>query len=237
MFNQVETALQNGGLKINKDKTAYITSLPQRAAHSLPGKNQNQNGISILGRNFTLNDNTDKEIQHREQIAWTKFHKIKHILRAPTAIQHRINIFNSCVLQSLLWASHTWHVTKKRTQHLRGTERKMLMTLIPLPQHFWDLPPDQRFQIHNRLINRTLKDIKHEQLDHKWLRRWTAWMGHLARLPSHRWAKILAEHKNVKWWRKQQQNPEGHRHSKTRASLSRLENTLIRYHPCPSKLD
>ena len=185
MFTSVETALAQGGLKINKDKTAYMTSLPQRAEKCLPGKNQNKNGIPILGRHFTLNDNTDREIQRREQVAWSKFHKLKHILRAPTSIHHRIHIFNACILQSLLWASHTWHVTKKRPQHLRlrGLERKMLRTLIPLPKHLWDLPADQRFQLHNRLINRTIKEIHHEPLDQKWLRRWTAWMGHLARLP------------------------------------------------------
>ena len=107
----------------------------------------------------------------------------------------------------------------------------MMRTLIPLPKHLWDLPADQRLRIHNRQINDTLREAKHEALDHKWLRRWTAWMGHLAKLPDTRWATILANFKNVKWWRQQQQNPEGPRHSKTRATLSRLENTLVRYHP------
>ena len=53
MFRQVEEALAQGGLKVNKDKTAYITSLPQRATQCLPGKNQNAHGIQILGRSFT----------------------------------------------------------------------------------------------------------------------------------------------------------------------------------------
>ena len=182
MFKQVEAALAKGGLSINKEKTAYITSLPQRAAKILPGKDNSKKGIQVLGRLFTLNDNTDQEIQRRETIAWSKFHKIRHILKAPTHLQHRINIYNACILQSLLWASHTWHVTQRRAQHLRGLERRMLRTLIPLPKHLWDLPPEQRFPIHNRLIKEALSKIQHEPLDQKWLRRWTSWMGHLARL-------------------------------------------------------
>ena len=231
MLKQAEAALGKGGLHINKDKTSYITDLPQRAATCLPGKNLNKTGIPVLGRHFILGDNTDQEIQRREAVAWSKFHKIKHILRAPTSIHHRIHIFNACVIQSLLWASQTWHVTKSRLQHLRGIERRMLRTFIPLPKHFWDLSPEHRHQIHNRLINTTLTEIKHEKLDAKFLRKWTSWAGHLARLPEQRLARKLAQHKNVSWWRKEQQKPQGHRHTKTRGSISRLENTLVRYHP------
>ena len=36
---------------------------------------------------------------------------------------------------------------------------------------------------------------------------------------------------DVLWWRNQQKNPDGHRHTKTSGNLSRLENALIRYHP------
>ena len=66
MFTQVEDALSKGGLAINKDKTAYITSLPNRASKCLPGKPHNDTGISILGRQLTLSDNTDKSNEEKQ---------------------------------------------------------------------------------------------------------------------------------------------------------------------------
>ena len=88
MFKQVEDALNKGGLHVSKDKTAYITSLPLRATKCLPGHQHNKTGITILGRQFTLSDNTDAEMKRREAIAWTKFNKVRHILKAPTSIHH-----------------------------------------------------------------------------------------------------------------------------------------------------
>ena len=108
----------------------------------------------------------------------------------------------------------------------------MLRNLIPLPKHLWNLDAETRMRTHNRLMNQTLAEIRHEPLDAKWIRRWTAWMGHLARLPPTRLAKILAVYKNVTWWKKatspslmDTDTP------KSSGNLSRLENPLIRYHP------
>ena len=56
-----------------------------------------------------------------------------------------------------------------------------------------------------------------------------------ARLPPTRWAKFMAEYRNLSWWRAQQSNPDGYRHTKTRGNISRLENALGRYHPAHKK--
>ena len=230
MFEQLETHLATAGLKINKGKTEYLTST---TAHTdkLPGKNRNKEGIKILGRTFRLADNTDQEISRREQIAWSKFMRIRHILKAKTELQHRIKIYRACVVQSFLWAAQTWHITKKRAQKLRGIERRMLRSIIPLPQQYWQLPANTRNQIHNRIISQEIQNIKHESLDAVWIRRWGAWMGHLARLPKQRWASRLLVYRNIAWWRAQQKNPTGFRHVRSAGNLSRLENVLIRYHP------
>ena len=55
--------------------------------------------------------------------------------------------------------------------------------------------------------------------------------GHLARLPPQRLAKQALLAYNLAWWRKQQNNPHGHRHEKRRGNLSRWENPLGRHHP------
>ena len=57
------------------------------------------------------------------------------------------------------------------------------------------------------------------------------WAGHLARLPPPRLAKQALLTRNLVWWRRQQQNPQGFRHTKRSGNISRWENVLGRHHP------
>ena len=230
MYNEVKPALAAAGLEVNDAKTAFLTTHPQQA-DSLPGTNANQTGMKILGRTFTLSDNTPQEMDLKIGIAWARFNRLRHILRANTPLPHRLRIFTSCVGQALLWASETWHITRRRLQRLRGVELAMMRTLIRCPP----LPPDTdlptKFATHKAHIRTTLSDLKYESLDRKWVRKYYSWAGHLARLPPERLAKKALLTKNLAWWKKQQNTPSGHRHVKRRGNLSRWENPLGRHHP------
>ena len=230
MFSEVKPALRQIGLEVNDAKTAYLTTHPQLAQH-LPGTNANSTGMKILGRTFTLTDNTQQDMDIKIGHAWARFNRLRHVLRAPTPLPHRIRIFKSCVGQALLWASETWHLTRRRLQRVRGVELAMMRTLIPCPP----LPPDTddatRFSTHKAHIRKTLADLQYEGLDRQWVKKYYSWAGHLARLPAHRIAKKAFLEKNLAWWRRQQQNPHGHRHTRRRGNISRWENPLGRHHP------
>ena len=230
MFNEAKLALQTAGLEINDDKTAFLTTHPA-SAHHLPGINANETGMKILGRTFKLMDNTPQDMDAKIGIAWSKFNRLRHILRAETPLPHRLRIFKSCVGQALLWASETWHLTRRRLQRIRGIELSMMKTLIKCPR----LPPEatsqERYAAHKAHIRYTLKTQKYEHLDRVWARRYYSWAGHLARLPPNRLAKQALLTQNLAWWRQQQRNPEGHRHTRRRGNISRWENALGRHHP------
>ena len=230
MFQEAKPALAQIGLEVNDAKTAYLTTHPHLATH-LPGTNANDTGMKILGRTFTISDNTQQDMDLKIGHAWARFNRLRHILRANTPLPHRLRIFTSCVGQALLWASETWHITRKRLQRIRGVELSMMRTLIKCPP----LPPqtddNTRFATHKAHIRKTLQDHKYEGLDRQWVKRYYSWAGHLARLPPHRLAKKALHEKSLAWWRKRQQNPEGFRHVRRRGNLSRWENPLGRHHP------
>ena len=230
MFQEAQERLKHAGLEINEDKTAHLATHPA-SAQALPGKNANDSGMKILGRTFKISDNSTQDMDLKIASAWSKFNKLRHILRANTPLPHRLRIFKSCVGQALLWASETWHLTRRRLQRIRGVELAMMRTLIACPP----LPPDTdkptRFETHRKVIRDTLSALKYEGLDRQWARRYYSWAGHLSRLPNTRLAKQALSTKNLAWWRRQQQNPQGHRHTKRNGNLSRWENPLGRHHP------
>ena len=230
MFREIEPALQKIGLQVNPEKTAYLTTMPQQA-QMLPGTNANDEGLKILGRTFALRDNTPQEMTKKIGIAWGRFNKIRHILRAQTPLPHRLRIFKSCIGQALLWGSESWHITRQRLQRIRGVELAMMRTLIPSPKFPKDTPTAQRYEQHKSLIRTTLKTHKYEGFDRQWVRRYHAWAGHLARLPAERWAKRAMQERNLAWWRTQQAIPTGYRHHKREGNISRWENQLGRHHP------
>ena len=230
MLQQLEGEFQNLGLRLNAEKTSFLTTLPNRGK-TLPGKCVSDSGLPVVGRMFQLRDNTADEVARRIQMSWSKYHSLKPILRQKTPLSHRLAILNACVYQSLLWGSHSWTVTRKRCQQLRGFEKQIMRGLIPCPKSFQDLPRDEKFQKWDDLVSQTLAAENHTSLDQRWLGRWHGWAGHTARLPASRWALRTQQHRNISWWRGQQDFESGFRHHGKRAHLARWENVLDRYHP------
>ena len=76
--------------------TAYLTTHPA-SAQKFPGTNANMTGIKILGRTFRIGDNTVQDMDIKIGIAWSKFNKFRHILKAQNPLPHRLRILKSCV--------------------------------------------------------------------------------------------------------------------------------------------
>ena len=150
--------------------------MPNRA-ECLPGKNENASGITILGRRFRFLDNTDQEMGHRIQLAWARFQKIRHVLKAYSPLRHRLRIYRACIAQTVLWSSQSWHITRKRCQRLRGTEQRMMRTLIPCPEWCINEPPHTKFPQWNDHIARELWRERFRRLDEQWLKSWIGWAG------------------------------------------------------------
>ena len=214
MLQDLKPKLAHIGLELNESKTSYITTSPTLAS-KLPGTNSND---KILGRTFKLQENTTQEITARLSAAWGKFHALRRILTAKTPLPHRLTILKACIGQSLLWGSESWHLTRRNLQRLRGTELKMLRAMIP-PVPGSDSQSDPNFhENHKSHVREVLRKEGYIGFDRTWVRRFHGWAGHVARLDDNRWAKRALLYKNILWWRSQQSNPEGHRHSKRRGN-------------------
>ena len=144
MIRDLQEALSKIGLRLNSEKTSYLTTLPARAA-KLPGSCLNKEGLLIVGRRFRLQDNTSEELSRRINSTWAKFGSIRHILRQPTALKHRLKIVVACLYQSLLWSSESWHVTRRRCQHaIEGTRKENHEDSDPMPRGLSESTPKRQ---------------------------------------------------------------------------------------------
>ena len=187
----------------------------------------------ILGRLFDIRETTNEDMCRKEAAAWAQFKRIRHILRHKTSLQHRLRILQSCVLQKILWGCESWVFTKRRLQHLRGLDTKMLLSMLPCPGALQGLEPRERILEHSRYVRRVLGEKGFLLLDELAARKYWSWCGHLARLPQEQIAAQWARFRDVRWWRGEQAKPDGMRHFHTDAAISRWEGPLIRY--CPQK--
>ena len=229
IYDDIVQDLQGIGLGVNGDKTQFISKHPPSRCSLLPGKNQTGTGMIILGRHFDIVESTSQDLARKEASAWAHFRRIRQILRHKTGLGHRFRILQSCVLQRILWGCESWVLTKKRLQHLRGIHTKMLRSMIACPGHLQGLEPGTRILEHTRHVRNLLKAHKFILLDELAGRRFWNWCGHVARLGEdhivHEWIRF----RDMVWWRKQQENPQGWRHIHSDAAIARWEGPLIRY--------
>ena len=234
MITEVVEALDKIGLQCNHEKTAFITT-NNTQAQMLPGKDASKEGMRILGRTFAIEENTDKEISRKIGEVWGKFARLRRVLTTPHNLEHRLAVFKACIGQSLLWASESWIITRKRLQRLRGMELKMLKMMIPRIDTIKAFLLEQQHQLHKAHVRETTQKLGYYGLDREWVKKFYNWAGHLARLPGDRWAQQAQKERPLKWWRHQQTLEGGARHRQRRGNISRWEAILERHHPQHSK--
>ncbi len=68
--------------------------------------------IIYLGQLISFEKKTQKKINRRIALTWRKFWSLKHVLKGPFANLHKSQIFNMCVIPSLIYGSQTWAMNK-----------------------------------------------------------------------------------------------------------------------------
>ena len=183
----------------------------------------------VLGKDVDVVDSTARDIQAKEQRAWTTFHKLKPILRQRTAVRHRFRILHLCVIQAFAWAAETWILTKARLTHFRGLHTRWLKAIVPCPGALQGLDDQTRHLEYTRHVRQLLDKNGFPLLDVFVSQKMWKWAGHIARLPTQYPGSWWLYFKDVEWWRRQQQNPQGPRHLDYDANLARWENLLVKY--------
>lgn len=195
IFNKVERATREVGLKINEEKTKYMcinkTTRRDRIGQNVTINNYNFERVQrfkYLGAVITDDNDVTEEIKSRIQsgnrclFALDKLIKSRNLTRSS-----KIKIYKSIVRPVLTYGSETWTMTKANEEKLRRFERKILRKIFG-PHH--DVTTNQYRTRTNTelkaLYNNAdiVQEIKSQRL---------RWAGHVHRLHSERLVRLVWE--------------------------------------------
>lgn len=182
MVNQLTTASENVGLKINIQKTKMMTNT------------ENQNNVTIngspletvkeyiyLGQVIKLGkENQTAEITRRSKLAWAGFGKLSWILKNQKFPQYlRSRIFNQCILPILTYGCQTWTFTKANIEKLSRTQRAMERIMLGVKLK------DKKRNSWIRMRTK-VEDVTARAARLKW-----SFAGHTVRQSDNRWNTVI----------------------------------------------
>lgn len=87
--------------------------------------------VAYLGRQLSLTDFHDVEIENRVNRGWAKFytHK-KELCDKAYPLHDRLRLFEAVVRSSVLYGGGSWTITAVREQRLRVAQRRMLRWMV-----------------------------------------------------------------------------------------------------------
>lgn len=131
---------------------------------------------TYLEQQISLTNRTEKEIEIRISKAWKKFWSLKNIFKGPFQKSQKSEIFNMCVVPTLVYGSQTWPLSEKSISKIKTTQNAMERVILNFKK-----------KDHKKItdIKKALKD----NIDMvRYIRRqkWS-WAGHVARMRDDRW--------------------------------------------------
>ena len=127
MLAEFEEACGRAGLKINVKKTQYMATqeAPLGTVTLEHTPLEKVDSYVYLGRAISCTNTLDAEISRRIRAGWAAFHNVKEVLTALSDQKLKAQIFDSCVLPALCYATETWALTTRtlvriRTAYMQG---------------------------------------------------------------------------------------------------------------------
>ncbi len=173
------------GLRINKEKTKIMFNKFAKPKTIIMDQStiENVSSYVYLGQQININENQEKEIKRRIQLAWYAFGKLKETFKSNIPMCLKRKVLDQCILPVLTYAGETWSLTENMANKIRITQRKMERSMLGI----------------------TLKDRK----TNEWIRKQTKitdaiirvkslkwkWAGHIARRTDGRWTRNLTKWK------------------------------------------
>ena len=234
MLGDLQDALRLVGLETNEAKFQYIygpmEEWMRKGAKILPGTDQSEKGMIVLGRLLRGGSVPDdiEDLRMKKAKGWGRYHAYKKILKHHTSRRHKLHLVESCILQAVLWMANTWKPTQQICRELRGFHLAVLRAVFPRPpgQRPEDCHPNT---YHSRWIITMLQEEKRHLADVIFLQRFHRWAGHLARTP-HAPLRQIIEYRDGDWWHRQHLPPWGIRHEGDRGNFHRWDQSLTDLH-------
>ena len=234
MLSDLQEELKGVGLETNEAKFQFIygpmEEWMRKTAEILPGTDQSEKGMIVLGRLLkggTIPDDLD-DLRMKKAKGWGRYHAYKKILRHHTSRRHKLHLVESCILQAVLWMANTWKPMQQICRELRGFHLAVLRAVFPRPPgpRKEDCHPNTH---HSRWLIEMLQEEKRHLADTIFLQRFHRWAGHLARTP-HEPLRQLIGYRDGEWWHHQHLSPWGIRHEGDRGNFQRWDQSMTDLH-------
>ncbi|CAG4942909.1 unnamed protein product [Parnassius apollo] len=133
MLNDLNSASQRIGLKMNMDKTkimfnVHVTPMPVVVGSTML---EVVDEYVYLGQIVRLGkSNFDREVNRRIQLGWAAFGKLRHIFSSGIPQSLKTRLYNQCVLPVMTYGSETWSFTAGRMRTLKVAQRAMERAML-----------------------------------------------------------------------------------------------------------
>jgi hypothetical protein len=177
MLTNLNTESKKVGLKINKTKTKLMFNKLAKSKAITIDNDQIEivSSFTYLGQIFNINAELQEEINHRVQLAWYSFNKLKDVFKGELPICLKRKVFNECIIPVLTYGSETWTLTKQMERKIQTTVRRMERIILGITLK------DKKQNSWIRTQTKITDPIEYVKSS-KW-----KWAGHLARRTDHRW--------------------------------------------------
>ena len=122
-----------------------------------------------LGRQFSFQDPSKKEVESRIAAGWRKFFLLKRELTTKTySLKGRLRLFHGTVTPTVLYACNSWTLTVELENRLRRTQRQMLRMILGTPRRRQHNPTsdaqwtDPTFHKTNNPMDNHIQAMTHE---------------------------------------------------------------------------
>ena len=176
MLEQVRKALEDKGLKINRDKTEYMESRwqgEQGEPNSVKLQNVTLNRAKdyrYLGSYVEEGGGLDREVEGKVQAGWCKWREASGILcdkQVPLKLKGKY--YSTVVRPAMMYSSECWAIKKSQEQKLKVAEMKMLRMMCGVTR---------RDRVRNEYVRASVGvDSMEDKLAQNRLR----WYGHVSR--------------------------------------------------------
>ena len=198
MLSQFTEACGRAGLKINVNKTQYMAT-PWTAPGTVLHGNiplDKVDSYVYLGRAISCTNTLDIEISRRIRAGWAAFHNIKEVLATLSDQQLKAQIFDSCVLPALCYATETWALTQRTLVRIRTAHRAMERRVMGL-----SLSRQRELNMSSEELRR--KSLLRDPIEYIYTSK-HKWAGHVARRDDGRWTRATTD-----WYPRDVRRPRG----------------------------
>ena len=179
------------GMKVSLQKTKLLV-----AGHNVQDEErlpivirdtsiEHVDGFSYLGSLVKSNGRIDAEIDKRIANASRAFGALRPAVFKDThlSVTTKRKVYQACVLSVLLYGGECWTPLKRHLKKLNSFHHRCIRTVLGITnKRQWEE------RISTTTVREQWGDV--ETIDTKLMRRRLGWLGHLARMPDHRYPRI-----------------------------------------------